>query len=83
MSSAKRATRSFSIEHELHSYVVRTRGTASASERVNALLRKAMDAEREAELEREAARFFSAVQAKERKEARAFQKASKRAFARD
>jgi len=79
----KRATKSYSIERDLHSYVTRTRGSASASARVNELLRKAIAKEEEAELEKEAARFFAVVQAEERKEARAFQRAAKRTLARD
>lgn len=82
MKIAKRTSKSFSIDREVETYVRRTRGTVSASERVNQLLRKAIEEECETELEQEASRFFSALQSRTRKEERAFQKATKRSLAR-
>jgi hypothetical protein len=82
MSRANRATKSFSIDRELHRYVVRTRGAASASERVNQLLRRAIEVEQQVELDREAARFFAAVRGEDRKGIRSFQKAAKRSIRR-
>ncbi len=80
---ARRTTRSFSIDPEVHAYVVRTRGAASASERVNQLLQKAIERESDEQFEAEAARFFSVVREKARKEERAFQKAAIRSLCRD
>jgi hypothetical protein len=54
--------------------VKRTKGTASESERVNHLLRFALDLEKRAALDREAADFFAHLP-KDRKERRAFQRA--------
>jgi len=82
-SQQKRATKSYSIDQGIHAYVVRTRGSASASERVNGLLRRAIEDEQDAELEREAAEFFSAVPQTARREAKAFERAAKRSLARD
>jgi len=80
---SRRTTRSFSIDPDVHAYVVRTRGTASASERVNQMLQKAIERESDEQLETEAARFFSAPRGKSRKEERAFQKATKRSLSRE
>jgi hypothetical protein len=79
---ARRTTRSFSIDPDVHAYVVRTRGGVSSSERVNQLLQKAMERESDEQLEAEAAGFFSALRGKSRKEERAFQKATKRSLSR-
>ncbi len=82
MRISKRTTKSYSIERQVEVYVTRTRGEVSASQRVNELLRRAIEEEREEQLEREAAQFFSELPADLRKEERAFQKATKRSLAR-
>jgi len=69
------------LEESLLADVERTKGERSTSARVNELLRRALDLEQEAELEREAARFYSGT--RDRQEERAFQKASLRSMARD
>ena len=79
---ALRKTRSFSLDPDVLSEVERTKGRASASERVNHLLKYALDMERKANLYQEAATFFS-VAANDREERRAFQKANARSWARD
>jgi len=53
------------------------------SERVNELLKLALELEQRDELEREAAAFYSAANHKDRREERAFQKASLRSLMRD
>ena len=82
MPSAIRKTRSFSLDPDVLSGVERTKGSASASERVNQLLKYALEMERKAELFEEAGRFFSSAPA-EREERRAYQRASVRSWARE
>lgn len=81
MRSAVRKTRSFSLDPEVLSEVERTRGSVSASERVNQLLKYALETERKASLYREAAQFFSSAP-DDRAERRAFQKAGLKAWSR-
>ncbi len=78
-----RISKSFTIEPEISEYVIKTKGDQSASERVNDLLRRAMLEEKYQRLEEEAAAFFGAVSAKERKETQAYQKAAVRTLQRD
>lgn len=63
------------MDREILEQIARTKGTLSESERVNRLLRYALDLERRAALEQEAARFFAAAPA-ERRERRAFESAT-------
>lgn len=77
-----RLAKSFTIEPDLNEYVDETKGDASASERVNELLRRAMLQEQYEKLEAEAAEFFADAQV-DRAEAKSFQKASLRTFGRD
>lgn len=77
-----RLTKSFTVEPEVNEYVEATKGEGSASERVNRLLKLAIQKERYDALEAEAAEFFSASRA-ERSEVAAFQKAALRTFSRD
>jgi hypothetical protein len=77
-----RTTKSFTIEKEINEYVASTRGIASASERVNELLRRAIIEEQYEKLEAEAAAFFSEPE-QGRPETRSFQKAALRTFERD
>jgi hypothetical protein len=78
-----RSARSLTLEQTVISEVERTKGSKSMSERVNELLKRALIQERYEELEREAERFFAGEPAQQRRETRAFQKASVRSFARD
>jgi hypothetical protein len=59
MRPAIRKTRSFSLDQDVLTEVERTKGQASASERVNHLLKYALEMERKASLYQEAAYFFS------------------------
>jgi hypothetical protein len=78
-----RIQKTFTIEESVLAIVERTKGDRSASERVNELLKRALELERREELEREAALFYSATNQKNRQEERAFQKASLRSLTRD
>ena len=69
------------MEESLLAEVERTKGGASTSERVNDLVARALELERRDELEREAALFYS--RPRDRREERAFQKASRRSIMRD
>jgi hypothetical protein len=79
-SNAVRKTQSFSLDPNLLSEIQRTKGNASASERVNQLLEYALQMERKAGLYKEAAEFFAV--ADDRDERRAFQQASLRTWKR-
>ncbi|MGH9437764.1 MAG: hypothetical protein ACRD22_07680, partial [Terriglobia bacterium] len=83
MTYATRTARSFTIAPEVDAYISSTKGNRSASERVNEMLRHAMQQERCEELEAEAQAFYAAVRDAERKENRAFQAASIHAISRD
>ena len=82
MRSATKKTRSYSLDPDVLSEVNRTKGDASASERVNQLLKFALEAERRASLSQEAAQFFSTAP-DDREERRALQKATIRSWARE
>jgi hypothetical protein len=82
MSKALKATRTFSLDKEILVEVRRTRRDLSESERVNRLLRLALDLERQAALEREIASFFAGTQ-DDRAERRAFASASIAPWGRD
>jgi hypothetical protein len=82
MRSAVRKTRSFSLDPEVLDQVERTKGQASASERVNHLLKYALEMEQKANLYQEAAQFFSTAP-DDHEERRAFQKASLQTWSRE
>ena len=75
MPSATRTTRTFSLDREVLSELRRTKGNLSESERVNRLLRFALDLEKRAAIDREIANFFASAPAS-RAERRAFESAS-------
>ena len=58
MAPAMRATKSFSLEKEVLKAVERSKGPASASERVNELIKMGLELERQRLLEIEAEDFF-------------------------
>jgi len=74
--------KSFTIEPVVDDYIARTKGQRSASQRVNELLRRAILQEEYERLGREAAAFFATAGRRERRGARAFQKASTRTLRR-
>ena len=82
MRAATKATRSFSLDRDVLAEVKRTRGALSESERVNRLLRTALEREKRAALEREIADFF-ASKSNDRRERRAFESASVVSWARE
>jgi hypothetical protein len=78
-----RIAKTFTVEETVLAVVERTKGDRSASERVNQLLKLALELEQRDELEREAAVFYSTTNQKDRQEERAFLKASLRSLTRD
>ncbi len=77
-----RIAKSFMVDPEVSEYVDNTKGDRSASERVNELLKLAIQQEQYDRLEAEAAAFFGGDNTG-RQEARAFQKAGLRVMERD
>jgi hypothetical protein len=82
MSSTSRMPKSFTIEPEINDYVLNTKGSQSASARVNELLKRAILAEQYERLEVEAAAFFADGD-KDRAATKAFQQAAIRTLGRD
>jgi hypothetical protein len=78
-----RKAKTFTVEESVLTLVERTKGDRSTSERVNELLKLALEVEQRNKLEHEAALFYSAVKQGDRREERAFEKASLRSFERD
>ena len=82
MRTATKRTKTFSLDEEILAEVKRTKGTQSESQRVNSLLRFALDLERRAALDREIAGFFDdALPARD--ERRAFESAAIGSWTRD
>jgi hypothetical protein len=77
-----RKTRSFSLDAEVLMEVERSKGPASVSERVNHLLKSALETERKAGLCREAADFFGTAH-DDRGERRAYQQAGAKSWGRE
>lgn len=77
-----RLAKSYTIEAEVDSYVSATKGDASASERVNELLKRGIAQEQSERLDLEAAAFFG-TEADHRTGTKAFQKAARRTLERD
>jgi hypothetical protein len=82
MRTATKTTKTFSLDREILAEVKRTKGALSESERVNTLLRFALDLEKRAALDRETAGFFGSARA-DRQERRAFESANLASWARD
>jgi hypothetical protein len=74
MHTPAKARKTFSLDRTILAELRRTKGAVSASERVNSLLRFALDAEKRAALYKEAANFYSG-EPDDRKERRAWQAA--------
>jgi predicted CopG family antitoxin len=77
-----RTVKSFTINDEILSEIASTKGTDSTSERVNELLKRALDLERRERLELEAAEFFAKDSSESLRESDAYQAASKKALSR-
>ena len=82
MRTAIKRTKTFSLDQEILAEVKRTKGTLSESERVNGLLRFALNLERRVALDREIARFFDDAPVA-RNERRAFESAAIASWTRD
>ena len=82
MRTAIKRTKTFSLDEEILADVKRTKGTQSESQRVNSLLRFALDLERRAALDREIAGFFDDAPPV-REERRAFESAAIASWTRD
>ena len=78
-----RQTASFTLDQDLLDYLSRTRRGRSRSQRVNELLRRAVELEQQARLEAEAAAFFKSAPRSERAETRALQRIARKSLARD
>lgn len=81
MRTTLRKTRTFSLDPDVLTEVERTRGNASASERVNHLLKTALEMERKSALAEEAAEFYNSAP-EDRQERRAFQRAGLKSWSR-
>jgi hypothetical protein len=77
-----RIPKTITVEESILADLERSRGDRSTSERINELLKLALEQEAKQTLEREAAVFYSGNK-KGRTERRAFQKASLRSLERD
>jgi len=83
MATVTRITKSLSLEKELLKEVERTKGGVSTSERVNKLLKAALEIERRRGLNTEAEVFFGSSPDNDQASRRAFQAASIRSLARE
>lgn len=75
-------TRSFSLERSVVREIEKTKGTRSVSQRVNELLKYALELERKAALHEEVRNFFTPDKS-DRAERAAFQSAAFKSLARD
>jgi Arc/MetJ family transcription regulator len=82
MRTAVKRTKTFSLDQEILAEVKRTKGTLSESERVNSLLRFALNLERRVALDREIAKFFEDAPSA-RDERHAFESAAIASWTRD
>jgi hypothetical protein len=78
-----RKATSFTISSDILSEIASSKGDRSTSDRVNTLLRKALELERRERLEEEAAEFFKNAADHVDSERAAFLRASKKALSRD
>ena len=78
-----RIPKTFTMDESILAAVERTKGKRSTSERVNELLKLALEQEQRQAVEQEAARFYSIANQSDRTEERAFQQASLRRMRRE
>lgn len=78
-----RQAKSFTISKDIIDEIANTRGARSTSDRVNELLRRALDLERRDRLEKEAAEFFANDGEDSAGERAAYQRASRQTLSRD
>jgi hypothetical protein len=77
-----RQAKSFTISDEILTEIANTKGAGSTSERVNELLKRALELERRERLELEAAEFFANDSSDSARERGAYQNASREALSR-
>ena len=77
-----RQAKSFTISNEIMEEIANTKGSGSTSERVNHLLKRALELERRERLEQEAEAFFADKSQASARERAAYQKASKQTLSR-
>ena len=82
MATATKTTKTFSLDKSVLAEVKRTRGSRSESERVNSLLKSALDLEKRVALYQEASSFFSRLH-DDRDERRAYESAGLSSWIRD
>jgi len=75
--------RSFTISRDVLAEIADTRGAGSTSERVNELLKRALDLERRERLEQEAEKFFTKQDESSSRERAAYHKVSRRTLSRE
>jgi predicted CopG family antitoxin len=78
-----REAKSFTISKDILAEIASTKGNGSTSERVNELLKRALDLERRERLEQEAAEFFANDNEDSARERAAYQRAVKQVLSRD
>jgi hypothetical protein len=79
-----REAKSFTISSDLLAEIMRTKRGSSTSERVNELLRRGLDVEKQECLEKEVQEFFKTPDsANSTRERLAYQKAARRTLSRD
>ena len=78
-----RKVTSFTISSDILAEILASKGEGSSSERVNQLLKRALDLERREQLEQEAAEFFLNENSDSVKERAAYQKATRKSLSRD
>jgi hypothetical protein len=83
MATATRISKSLSLEKDLIREVERTRGSVSTSERVNRLLKSALELERRRSLSAEAEVFFGSAGNEDEASRKAFHSASIKSLARE
>lgn len=83
MATATRITKSLSLEKDLIKEVERTKGSVSTSERVNRLLKSALESERRRSLAAEAEAFFGSDANEDEVSRKAFHSASVQSLARE
>jgi len=83
MAFATRVNRSLSLEKTVLHEVERSKGAGSTSERVNELLKIALEVERAQRLAEEAKSFFRSVSEEDRTSRKAFQAATVNSLARE
>lgn len=81
MSPANKVNKSFSLDRDLVEQLETTRGTLSASERVNALLKIGLEVERDRTLDEETQKFFASAAKDEG--TKAFRDAALRSWAKE